>query len=495
VARVRLELCTGACVPVLTAHDTPDADWTKGRVYYPRQTARCSLRLRPWQTGSRQSAYDIGHRLGCYTFPPLVHSTLFSTLINSHCYLHSGFIPYLRVHVSNQTGKMATCAVERNDSKGKGRADSGPDPNIRNSSSLDPAASSTEDSSARSSLRHGHQLDVIKQALQLKLGITTLPYLDKLDWMPRDGKGAPEKLRIGSRDDHEVFACFDAREDLIQQLRIVQVDGQNKHRDITKAEMNSLNLITPYAYLAGQDLTKRLAQIIRTFIKACFALRGHSAGYKVSVDLTSFARCAAIIHGKGYGSDTRSGGNDLQDADTASNSSTRSKIKVHNASSGRETLLMIARLLPQALRTPSHRMCQGALLPLLPVVRWHPSPRRRMTQRGRSTLRIHSLAKFQQRPAKRPRTTLSRVSRLVPIILGSQPLINAMVDQTVVALGCSRLELRHLPWSRISSQGERVGRVSPSINKSKAEVNIPDRQKHRRSECQISIAGARVAFA
>jgi hypothetical protein len=177
--------------------------------------------------------------------------------------------------------------------KGKGRASPGPDPDAGSSTSVGAATSFTEGNSAPSSLKNGHPLDAIKQALQNKFGTSTLPYLGNLRWIPTNDKSAPEKLQIGTYDGQDVFALFDATAGLNWQLHIVQAYGVKKHREITKAKWDSIDLIAPYTYLEQQILNKRAAQFVRTFIKACFALRGHSAGHKVSVNLETAVRCAA----------------------------------------------------------------------------------------------------------------------------------------------------------------------------------------------------------
>jgi hypothetical protein len=300
-----------------------------------------------------------------WTSSPLVHSTF---------YPHIVFLQSLTIHFEHltpalhftlgQNRKMAT-KME----KGKGKASSGSDPDAGSSTLAGTATSSTDGNNSTPSLRRGHPLDAIKQALQTKLRIGTLPYLNNLNWMPTNDKGALEKLRIGTRDGYDVFAVFDAKPpDLNKQLHIVQANGVGKHREITKATWSSIDLIAPYTYLAQQILSKQVAHFIRTFIKACFALRGHSAGHIVSVDLESFVRCAAIIHRKGYGSAA-------EDISGASDSSIRSTIEVRDASSVSGTLLMVARVLPQALRKPLHRKYEEAISPFRAVVLFRPSSR------------------------------------------------------------------------------------------------------------------------
>jgi hypothetical protein len=252
--------------------------------------------------------------------------------------------------------------------KGKGRASPGPDPDAGSSTSVGAATSFTEGNSAPSSLKNGHPLDAIKQALQNKFGTSNLPYLGNLRWIPTNDKSAPEKLQIGTYDGQDVFALFDATAGLNWQLHIVQAYGVKKHREITKAKWDSIDLIAPYTYLEQQILNKRAAQFVRTFIKACFALHGHSAGHKVSVNLETAVRCAAIIKRKGYGLAA-------EDVSSASDSSIRSTIEVRDASSVSGTLLMVASVLPQALRKPHHRKYEEAIPPFRAVVLFRPSSR------------------------------------------------------------------------------------------------------------------------
>jgi len=152
----------------------------------------------------------------------------------------------------------------------------------------------------------GHHVEDVRSHLQKKLGVQTLSYINSLGWAPSCLPGAPERLRIGTRCNTTVFATFNPHAPFAQQLSIIQY-GKNRLRiEIQRAGMASVEYDKPYSYLelAGKDTpvaqTKALAQILRTYLKGLFVLRGHSDGQRIAIDLPSFTRTISTIRTAGY---------------------------------------------------------------------------------------------------------------------------------------------------------------------------------------------------
>jgi hypothetical protein len=92
---------------------------------------------------------------------------------------------------------------------------------------------------------------------------------------------------------------FDAYTLLAWQLNVL--GGTGPHRVIAKTEMSSVVFFEPYCHLKIDDTNTKLAQAFRTYLRGCFALRGHAARDLVSVDLAKFAQSVASIKARGYG--------------------------------------------------------------------------------------------------------------------------------------------------------------------------------------------------
>jgi hypothetical protein len=151
------------------------------------------------------------------------------------------------------------------------------------------------------SLQKGNPTEGIAAALQKCFGQRSLPYLKNLKWEKNKDEGAMEKLRIGSRWNEAVFAIFNSKARFHQQIRIVQGHESRASDAISKADLSSVSLREPFSLLDIGDGSKRLAQKFRTYLKGCFALRGHAAGEIVSVDIASFVKSVTTIRATGYG--------------------------------------------------------------------------------------------------------------------------------------------------------------------------------------------------
>jgi len=149
--------------------------------------------------------------------------------------------------------------------------------------------------------RQGHYRHAIEEVLWERFGTGTLSYLDHLRWAPTTTKGASEKLKIGTRMNRPVFAFFDPKASPSSQLNIIQVNADGDEQLITKAMMHTIAYFKPFSYLEINDQVTTRAQKLRTFLKGCFALRGHSDGQRASIDLDSFARTAQKFEDKGFG--------------------------------------------------------------------------------------------------------------------------------------------------------------------------------------------------
>lgn len=99
-----------------------------------------------------------------------------------------------------------------------------------------------------------------------------------------------------------MVACFVLRRHthLAQQLSMIQ-GGKNRLRiEIQRAGLVSVTYDKPYSHieLAGKDTpvaqTKALAQVLSTYLKDLFVLRGHSDGKRIAIDLQSFT--LSLIH-------------------------------------------------------------------------------------------------------------------------------------------------------------------------------------------------------
>ncbi|KAH5194796.1 hypothetical protein HBI81_139170 [Parastagonospora nodorum] len=159
----------------------------------------------------------------------------------------------------------------------------------------------------------GHHVEDVRSHLQKKLGSGTLPYISDLGWEPSSLAGAPEKLRIGTRCHAAVFAIFNPRAHPAQQLNIIQAGKGRLRIEIQRAGMASVKYDEPYSHLGptGKDMPvtqiKALAQTLRTYLKGLFALRGHSEGRRICIDLQSLTRTISTIRMAGYGIGTGSG--------------------------------------------------------------------------------------------------------------------------------------------------------------------------------------------
>jgi len=202
--------------------------------------------------------------------------------------------------------RQALLDVERGAArKGKGKTDVSASPNDAKragSSSLGQRVDSHGP-------KQGHYRHEIEEVLWERFGTGTLPYLDHLRWTPTTTKGAVERLKIGTRMDRPVFAFFDPKASPSNQINILQVNADGDKQPITKTMMHSIAYFKPFSYLEINSQVTMRAQKLRTFLKGCFALRGHSDGQLASIDLDSFARTAQKFADKGFsrGVDTEAG--------------------------------------------------------------------------------------------------------------------------------------------------------------------------------------------
>lgn len=139
-------------------------------------------------------------------------------------------------------------------------------------------------------------LQDIQDILRENIGLETLPYLDTLQWLPSSGPGATEKLQIGTRDEERVFATFDVTRPAIYQLSILRENSEHEVTDVAKKDMTSVEFFEPFSYWTEttENITK-IAQRLRTFLRACFVLRGHAAGGSVIIDMNAFPRVVSVI--------------------------------------------------------------------------------------------------------------------------------------------------------------------------------------------------------
>jgi hypothetical protein len=163
--------------------------------------------------------------------------------------------------------------------------------------------------------REGHRLEAVQASLRKNFGYETLPYLNLLIWKSTNMIGAPEKLQIGTRQGHPVFAIFDPRApSKWQQLRIFEGDGAEPKKEISKNTMSSVNFLKPYSYIKIDDSKPDFAQKFRSFLKGCFVLRGHSDDRPISIDLVSFVQKVREIKKQGFDAESKLGSGGASDA-------------------------------------------------------------------------------------------------------------------------------------------------------------------------------------
>ncbi|KAF2829080.1 hypothetical protein CC86DRAFT_403735 [Ophiobolus disseminans] len=149
--------------------------------------------------------------------------------------------------------------------------------------------SSTSQSVVSPGPGRGRYRQAIKEILWEKCGTGNLPYLNRLERTPTITKGADEKLQIGNLKGHPVFAFFDRRASPPNQVNVFQEVGNGDKQLVMKTTMHSVAYLKPYSFLEIKDQGTARAQKLRAFLKGCFALRGHSDGQLVSIDLEFFA--------------------------------------------------------------------------------------------------------------------------------------------------------------------------------------------------------------
>lgn len=132
-----------------------------------------------------------------------------------------------------------------------------------------------------------------------ELRLETLPYLDTLRWSPTSNSGASEKLQIGTRDEEKVFAYFDRGRPSIYQLSIFQGNVEHEMTEVVKKGMWSVEFLKPFSYwMSRAENGGKIAQRFRTYLRACFVLRGHAAGGSVVIDMHWFPRVVSVIETK-----------------------------------------------------------------------------------------------------------------------------------------------------------------------------------------------------
>lgn len=144
-----------------------------------------------------------------------------------------------------------------------------------------------------------YTLEEIQTTLREKCGLNNLPYLDTLRWSTTTSPGASEKLQVGTRDEQKVFACFDVNRHSIYQLRILQGNVEHEMTEVVKKDMLSVEFLEPFSYwMSEAENGGKLAQRFRTYLRACFVLRGHAAGGRVVIDMHCFPRVVSVIEAK-----------------------------------------------------------------------------------------------------------------------------------------------------------------------------------------------------
>jgi hypothetical protein len=178
--------------------------------------------------------------------------------------------------------------------KGKDKAQSVP---VIQSSSQQKVVSG--DSNAKA--REGHRIEAVRAELLKFFPFDTLPYIHQLKWQPSNTTGSPEKLKIGTLHNHAVFAILNIHaKSCSQQLRILRGDGAASKDEIPKSSMSAVKFLEPYSHLKLDDAKPAFAQMLRTFLKGCFILRGHANRQAFSLDLRIFVRKVREIQMSGY---------------------------------------------------------------------------------------------------------------------------------------------------------------------------------------------------
>jgi hypothetical protein len=149
--------------------------------------------------------------------------------------------------------------------------------------------------------REGHRIEAVQAELLKFFPFDNLPYIHQLKWQPSNTTGSSEKLKIGTRHKRTVFAVLNIHaKSSWQQLRILEGDGTASKDEISKASMSAVKFLEPYSHLKLDDAKPAFAQMLRTFLKGCFILRGHANRQAVSLDLKSFVRKVREIQMSGY---------------------------------------------------------------------------------------------------------------------------------------------------------------------------------------------------
>lgn len=139
----------------------------------------------------------------------------------------------------------------------------------------------------------------LQKAIRAKTGFETLPYLDDLEWVRITDEGAPEKLRIGTCEATPVFATFNINRPDRSQLRILNEKNKQEVIELDKKQMRTVEYLKPFSYWMDRPYEgAEIAQRFKTYLKACFILRGHAAGNSVSLDTYNFPRVVQVIESK-----------------------------------------------------------------------------------------------------------------------------------------------------------------------------------------------------